>query len=269
LAIVSAFHLPHLIDAPGGVELNPKQYARARLQFGSVISARSDVPPSGFSLEHVNTGFVGAEMRELEDECHGGGYYLVRRDDSGAPLLISAPHRGSDLLTGRLALRLFLESKAAAAAWNSIHRRSAERCGHGTSDLARLRLHSFTAFSAAFASAHPEGRVIQLHGFDPQRRSSAVGRQSSAILSSGSAEITPAVHAVAQCLQAELLEERISTYPADVGELGARQNAQGQELRALGFKGFIHVELAHDLRRRLVEHGELRNRFARCLEAGL
>ncbi|WP_324261624.1 hypothetical protein U4960_00110 [Altererythrobacter sp. H2] len=188
---------------------------------------------------------------------------------AGPPLLISAPHRRADRLTGALTLRLFNELGAAAAAWNSVHRRAGESNCEGTTDLARLRRNPFTAFSLAFAAAYPKGRVVQIHGFDPDRRVSTAGRNADLILSSGSETATPAVRAIARCVRDDLPDWQVAVFPNDVRELGARKNAQGRQLRATGFHGFVHVELAYHFRVQLMENEELRGRFGNCLEAGL
>ncbi|NTZ43986.1 hypothetical protein G7A66_13025 [Altererythrobacter sp. SALINAS58] len=268
-AIVIGFVLPPLFDASQPTELDAHAYRRAQADFTGLMIGRSDQAPEGFRTGEAEGLLSAAVVQELKGQCRGGGTYLVRKSAApGPPLLIAAPHRRADRLTGTLTLRLFQETGAAAAAWNSVHRRAKSEC-RGTTDLARLRSHPFTAFAAAFANTHPNGRVVQIHGFDPARRISAAGRRSAVILSSGSEEITPAVSAVTNCLRRAMPNHRTSAFPIDVRELGARKNAQGQALRALDFPGFVHVELAYHLRKELMNDENLRKLFGKCLQAGL
>lgn len=256
--------------SPGSaLEISPAAYASAEARFAGMIGGQSDQPPGGFESHRVDNPFPGIRVLEPDQLCRGGGAYLLRTTIAPRPLLISAPHRGSDRLTGPLALRLFLEGDAAAAAWNTVPRRATGECRPGRSDLARLKSHPFTAFSAAFAKAHPNGRVIQLHGFDPERRSSLEGRAAAIILSSGASAPTVSVRDLAACLRQLMPEEQVAVYPTDVRELGALRNAQGDRLRAIGFSGFIHIELSLAMRERLLDDAALFTGFRICLEAGL
>lgn len=267
---MSGLILPRLLDPPGSIELDPAAYDRTHAQFARLISGASREIPDGFEAQPALGSAASALLREPDGACRGGGLYMIRSEaTAGPPLLISAPHRHADRLTGALTLRLFNELGAAAAAWNSVHRRASKSDCEGTTDLARLQRHPFTAFSMAFAAAYPDGRVVQIHGFDPRRRVSAAGRNADLILSSGSETVGRAVRAIAHCLRGDLPGWQVAVFPTDVRELGARKNAQGRQLRAAGFRGFVHVELAYRFRRKLMEDEELRRRFGNCLEAGL
>lgn len=268
--LVSPFTLPRLLDGPGSIELDQASYDRTRAQFAALLTGASRTLPGSFEAQPALGSATSAMLREREGDCRGGGIYMIRPDDvAGPPLLLSAPHRRADMLTGQLTLRLFEELGAAAAAWNSIHRRAGETNCAGTTDLARLERHPFTAFSLAFAQAYPDGRVVQIHGFDPNRRVSTAGRNADVILSSGSETVTRHVQDIVGCLRDGLPDRQVAVYPDDVRELGASKNAQGRELRAAGFHGFVHVELASRFRQQLMEDKKLRSRFGNCIEAGL
>ena len=247
------------------LEWSPVRYAALEQQFEDLLAGRSADVPEGFVRSQFAVPFEGIQLEEAEGERRGAGVYVLRQS-AGRPLLIGAPHRRADRLTGPLAVRLLAESGALAGAWNSVPRHGACR---QNSDLARLARHPFTAFAVAFARTHRTGRVIQLHGFARELRTTPEGRSASVILSSGERQVQPAVLAVAQCLQVELPDEQILVYPDEVSELGALGNAQGQKLRDIGFTGFIHAELSLKLRRRLLHDDGLRRRFATCLGAGL
>lgn len=265
--IVGGLFIQRALGPGSAWELDEHEYTGAERAFAALVAGRSHAVPAGFAVQTADQPLRGVVVEEPEGACRGGGTYLLRRGEANLPLLLSAPHRGADRFTGSLALKMMVEGRAAAAAWNSVPRRS--RCGDGTSDLARLPRHPFTAFSAGFASALPHGRVIQLHGFEPARRTTPEGQGASIILSSGSGASSAAVDAVASCLRRNLRDERVAVFPSDVHELGALRNVQGRRLRETGFEGFVHVELALDLRERLMRDVALRRRFGACLEAGL
>lgn len=207
----------------------------------------------------------GAVLTEAADDCKGRGTYLVREGVSALPLAVTAPHRGADQHTGTLAASLFLESRAAAAAWNSAPRNPQADCPHAL-DLARERQHPFTAFALAFAQHYPEGLVVQLHGFDRQIRTEAAARSAGMILSNGTRTPDARLLDLADCLSIALAPHSTRVFPVETGELGALANAQGQALRGAGFAGFVHLELSAELRRDLVRDEALRARFRKCLE---
>jgi hypothetical protein len=265
--LVSAVVLQRTLRRGSAFELDEEAYAAAEAQFAELLAGRSRAAPAGFAVRQFEEPFAGLSVEEPEGTCRGGGTYLLRSGPANLPLLITAPHRGRDRLTGPLALSLLTGGRAGAAAWNNVPRGS--DCGTRTSDLARLERHPFTAFAAGFARAFPTGRVVQVHGFDADLRSTAEGRAASIILSSGSPVVSSAVATVAECLRDKLPGENVAVFPTDVSELGARRNAQGRRLREIGFEGFAHVEISLDLRQRLMRKRTLRSHFRACLEAGL
>lgn len=255
------------LGSGSALELSREEFSRAELTFAGLASGSATEPPNGFTLQSVNDPLQALLVEEPPGSCRGGGSYFLRQEATAIPLLISAPHRSADRLTGTLTMRFFVEGRAQAAAWNSVPRRSA--CAEDESDIVRLDRHPFTAFTSAFARAHPNGRVVQVHGFDVGRRRTAEARAASVILSSGSRDISPTLEVIAACLRRDLPALNVALFPLDVSELGATRNAQGRSLRSLGFQGFVHAELSLELRRRLVEDAGLRQGFLACLEAGL
>ena len=255
------------LGTSSALELDAQEYGRAEQAFLLLASGRSAQAPVGFAVEPVSDPFRGARIEEPERDCRGGGSYVLRQEPGAVPLLISAPHRSADRLTGTLTMRFFVEGRAQAAAWNSVPRRNA--CGEEGSDIARLRRHPFTAFSTAFARAFPGGRVVQIHGFDKERRRTRAGRTADLILSSGSRTAGPHLKVIAACLRRDLPSLRVALFPDEVRELGATRNAQGIRLRQYGFKGFVHAELSLGLRQHLMRDEALRGHFIACLESGL
>jgi hypothetical protein len=159
---------------------------------------------------------------------------------------------------------MFLETDAAAAAWNSAPRNPTPSCPHAL-DLAKAAEHPFTAFALAFAAQHRGGRIVQLHGFDREKRASAATADAAMIISNGTMTPDPALLDLADCLSIALSPAPVLVFPYEAKELGALTNAQGQMLRDAGFASFVHLEMASDLRQRLVEDVALRGRFTDCL----
>lgn len=194
-------------------------------------------------------------VREEPPAWRGQGIFLVRPGAS-RPWLLSAPHAvGDDLLTGEIVLGWFSSTDAVAAAWSDVRRRDA--------DLARETRTAFQALHLAFAAAHPDGLVVQLHGFARDKRSTQAGRDSLAILSTGEASAPPWLERVAACTEVAI-RGRVSVYPDEVHELGGTTNAQARALA--GRVRFLHLETSLELRRRLRAEPELALAVASCWE---
>ena len=193
----------------------------------------------------------------------GRGVYLFRC--AGAlPLVWQAPHGFKDLDTDRLALALLREGRAAAATLNSVPR-DGGRGGERDADLAHLPESYLTAFSRAFVRVHPDGVVIQLHGFTPEGRKDPGARAADLILSAGHRHPGYRLRQAAACLGGKL-PGAVRLYPEQARELGGTINRIGRLLRELGFADFIHGELSPALRRELLDSAELRGAFLECLE---
>jgi hypothetical protein len=202
-------------------------------------------------------------LREMESDRRGRGMYVYRIERS-VPVAVEAPHSNDDLYTGILAEKLFLETRACAAAWNTVRRDQPIEGKKAESDLAHLSESIFLAFTRAFASAHPEGVLVQLHGFSRTERKSSAGSQSDAILSGGTESPASWILTTAQCLR-DRWGGRFLVYPRDVNELGATTNSEMKALRSLKHGGFLHLEMCLELRRRLKSSAEARKAFWRCL----
>lgn len=265
-AIGAGLYLQSTLSRGRVSELSEADFRSTERAFAVALRGDRSAAPDGMVAVSIGDPVAAVLFREDERHHAGRGEYVIRNNERAEPLLIAAPHRGADRFTGTLAQLIFSETDAAAAGWNSAPRRGlfGER-----NDVAKLRRHPFTAFALAFAATYPNGRVVQLHGFDPERRRTKAAQSASVILSGGSAHPPQAVASVSSCLQRNNGMGQVMVYPTDVDELGATQNAQGQALREVGFAGFVHVELSLALRRQLVNHAELRKQFAGCLASGL
>lgn len=256
------FHVPDRAEAADARSLFE---AALGGEFSAAVGARAAA--LGLELRPIADAAGQFAIREAGHACRGNGLYRLR-EAPALPLALMAPHRGSDRRTGTLVALLFDELPVAAAAWNSAPRRPTDAC-RGGGDPTRVETHFLTAFSLAFAKAHPRGRMVQLHGFEPRLRQSRAAQLADIIASDGTNHPGARLLDLADCLSARLHPRRVLVFPGDTRELGATQNRQGRALRAEGFNGFVHLELSAALRRSLVEDRALRARFAACLDQGL
>lgn len=255
------FHIPSASEA-----------RRAETMFADLLGREAqpgaDSGPEQFGLALRRTEQPAAlALAEPEGTCGGRGVYLLRQGEGLLPVALVAPHRGADLRTGEIAAALFNDYLFAAAAWNSAPRRNRQGCTEG-GDVTREPTHYLTVFSQAFARRYPHGRIIQLHGFDSERREGLAGQSADAIVSDGSRAPAQRLLDLADCLSAAFPARTIQVFPIDTPELGATSNAQGQALRAAGFSGFAHLELSAAFRKDLQADPAERARLAACLGAG-
>lgn len=194
-------------------------------------------------------------IQELTTAKHGRGFFAVNTKAKNNWLL-QAPHADSDLYTGKIASRLFLTGEFKAAQWNTVKR--------DISDMAHTPDTYWQAFTQVFAQHYPDGKIIQIHGYDQDMRKTEAGETSDMILSAGH-EATPLwVQETAACLK-KVFPKRISLYPFDVHELGGTTNVQGQLLRNLGHNGFLHIEISKAMRKQLLDKADSRKQFIKCL----
>lgn len=262
---LAALLFPPLREAMGIAGNDPGGLSASKRLFDAALAGERapTLDNTGLNVQPAPEGWNGALYSERPGRCEGRGVYLVRSGQV-QPLAITAPHRGADRHTGSLAAQLFLESNAAAAAWNSAPRRPTPACPHAL-DLAKAPDHPFTAFALSFARRYPEGRMVQLHGFDRRKRAAAATGEAAMIVSNATMTPDPGLLDLADCLSVALDPAPVLVFPFEAKELGALTNAQGQALRQAGFGGFVHLEMSAELRQRLVADKGLRGRFIRCL----
>lgn len=214
-------------------------------------------------LEIQHGGEAIVVITDRERSLRGSGVFAFRRR-GGEPWALQAPHSWRDELTGKLCAQFFLESKAASAAWNSAPR-DARLGGAGESaDVAHIEESFFNEFTCAHAEAIPQGLVVQLHGFDQEKRTTPAGKSAAAILGSGDGETHPWLMETVQAL-GKALSEPVRGFPADVTELGGTTNKQAKALRKSPEARFLHVEMSRPLRRRLTSEPKARGLFLASL----
>lgn len=211
------------------------------------------------TVDYVNSYL---ELSEQRGGQNGLGSYLLRSSLHDW-VLLEAPHSDDDLYTGRIVRNLFLTGYFAGAGFNSLSRWSVDRQAR-YGDFARREDTAFAAFAVAFLAEHPGGTVVQIHGFDAEKRGEASFADADIVVSDGTDATGPRTHAFRDCLD-RLLPGRVLLYPEDTRELGGTRNATGQIVRQ-GGGYFLHLELSLNLRSRLRRDSALTDGFSACLD---
>ena len=198
-------------------------------------------------------------LRDSADAPNGTGCFVFR-DEPAPPgaILLQAPHVYFDVGTGYIAAALFMAPASAgrvhAVIGNTAHRYvqadgSKQRLDQNLADAAHNAEHPMAHVSAALSAVFPL-TIVQLHGFDADNHDLD---QIDAVVSAGIAPATRAVSAAAQALRQSGF--RVAVFPDDTQALGATTNVQGVSAR-LFQRGFVHIELATDVRDRLRNNRE-------------
>lgn len=173
---------------------------------------------------------------------------VARRD------ALQAPHLRDDTGTGELALRAYFAGGLFAAMTSTVRRHHV--------DLAREPRSLFTAFAAALAD-RPGTRLVQLHGFEREKRESAPGRAADTVVSSGTRWPGAGTLALRDCLAREFGGLH-RVYGVDIDELGGTRNASRARFPPT-HGGFLHLEMAREFRDRLLADEADQRRLFRCL----
>lgn len=244
------------------VPMSRTDWTRLEHLFSDIIAGKikgADVTTLGFEITRFEPGILALG----EQQNQGRGFYLFR-NAFARPVFLQMPHRYFDKLTGEIGLGLFQSGKFAGAAWNTRHRQDKKALDGAESDLAHIDLSPFTALGRAIARSHPDGVIVQLHGFSPNTRKSSVAKNAELIISSGSPSPSWATERLASCLAGKGWRN-VALYGRDVSELGGTTNVTGRALRNMGFGGFLHLEMNPDLRERLMNSPERLQELAECL----
>lgn len=234
------------------------------------------------SIENLNSAWQQVEMQidestlpnhqriwilcENDDAQRGRGFYAFRvtqsqdnaeKNESVLPVALQSPHCFFDKYTRSINVRLFETGHFSAAAWNTVRRQQV--------DLAHTQRHYLNAFTMAFADSDRQSRIVQLHGFSQDARTSDDGRQSDLIISDGTRSPGSNTRLFAARMQASMSGFAVKLFPEDVQELGATTNSQAKALRSVGFSTFLHLEMSLAFRRAFRRHRQTRDEFIQVL----
>lgn len=192
-----------------------------------------------------------------------GDYRFSKKSTNPNVIALQAPHRYYDKHTGVIAKKLFKHGFVTSIALNSLPRYTAIENDHGVADLARLS-HSFhNAYTRAFVSHYPFGKLIQIHGFSAKKRHSTIAQNAHIILSNASHLYSEYLLQLQACQIKN--DWKSIRYPQQVSELGATQNSIGILMRHLGHPGFYHIELNLKARKSLIQQESTLIEFGKCL----
>lgn len=242
--------------------ISADEQALARTLFQKLLKFedQSELAPFLESLE-LEVEALSADLlivKEADSRKTGRGFFAFRSNNSA--VILQSPHSQADLGTGKITAQLMARQNFRAAAWNSAHRNNQTS---GMSDLARLQQSYFIALSQAAIDIIDEPVLLQLHGFDTDKRTTDAGRASHIIISSGEHIAHSAVLARAACLQ--LLTVGVAIYPLDVTELGGTINPVGELIRANRLRSFLHIEFDQTIRKQLLDDNQLIQETGICL----
>ncbi len=192
---------------------------------------------------------------ERREACDGRGDYAIRYGKT-IPILLQAPHRFSDVKTGLIIKKMFMEAPYKSAAWNNAKRK--------TIDLAHTQKTLFNTFAQSFLQQIPQGIIIQLHGFSNSRRTSAVGKKAAIIISEGRNNTSANLDNLTQCLRQ--IKQNTYQYPKMVNELGATTNTLGRWVNKHHPGHFIHIECNKKTREQLLKDKAIRKKLTQCLK---
>ena len=231
----------------------PDELERAQRLFARTLRGKEDVEElqrawTGLEMEMVVLPVADGNdvwlLSEMQQHQLGRGFYAVR-PQSSSTAVIEAPHSFADLQTRRITAALFLGGDLRAAAWNTVHRK--------TADLAHIDTSFYNAFTRAFIDVCRDRAVVcQLHGFAVDRRTTDAGRSSDLILSNGSRSSSVWLYNKARHFRAAFPHLHVRLYPDEVVELGGTTNRQARVLRRAGWGHFLHLEMSGKLRKELV-----------------
>jgi len=220
----------------------------------NTASVAADARVLGWQLDsQARNGQTWHVMAEMPGQASGRGLYAF---SSGGKHAVQAPHVPTDGLTGEILLGYAQDGLPRAMAWNTVPRKGG--------DLAHLDHTYLIAFSRAFAEVHPSERILQLHGFDAERRRTPEAGTAAAIVSAGHTNPSDTLRAAVRCMR-RALEPQTRLYGVNVRELGGTTNSVLHALQRDRFDGFIHVEMNLSLRERLVAGSQERLALFECL----
>ncbi len=225
--------------------------------------------PDGFRGTFVDGGRVWLLAEKSKDKRGAGA--LALRVDEPKDVVVQAPHTFFDQGTLPLALTVFDELEARALMINTIHRagpigsseeRAARvRAGKTEEDLAHQERSYFQLAHRTLVKRWKDTTFVQLHGFRDEQVPGV-----SVIVSAAGTKLDPLP--VAKALNDVLGAGAARVYPEEVKKLGGTTNVQAQHNKSKE-RGFLHLELSTELRKRMERQESLRRDFAKALARAL
>jgi len=203
----------------------------------------------GFKLSKIDNLLI------ISDKFNRGwGFYILRLEKS-RDIMLSIPHRFSDLNTGSIGYKLMLNYPFKAIAFNTSNRK--------IKDVTHSKNVIFNAFHLAFTQIYQKTSLYQLHGFAQEKRKNKDARDTNIILSNTTSN-TDSLKKIYECTHI-IGDYNIKIFNKDIFELGGVKNAQSSLLKSNGYSNFIHIELDKSFRDSLLKDKILIKKFQSCL----
>lgn len=211
----------------------------------------------GFEIQEIGHFII---VKEKAGHQNGKGVYVFNKSATHHRVL-EAPHRPTDIHTGRIAAHLMESGEFSAGGFNTVRR---DTLPDDQSNYTKADPSYFNAFTQAFGKIHPHGNIIQIHAFDANKHEEALVENIDVILSPTTKTIPEKFATYSHCLKN--LSLTVAEYPKDIQILGGTLNINAKKFREIGANGtFIHVEMKRTLRDRLNTDSEFRKTFFDCL----
>lgn len=240
----------------------PEQLQQAQQELAQLLKhgldehSEADWQALGFRVQKLElAGLNFYALSEHSSSLGGKGAYLFPAD---RPIrtVIQAPHRFYDRFSGDLVLQLVLSQPGLAGMWNTASRRQI--------DLGQTKNSFFASFTAQLMRQSGQLRVLQMHGFDPDKRTSMAGRRAELILSAGATAPERSHYQAVACLRREVFKSTL-LYPDDVKELGGTLNFVNALRRSHPETVFFHLEISAASRQTLRGNDAQLRQLYQCL----
>jgi hypothetical protein len=236
----------------------------------SGLALRREWAELGFELTDTRRGNVPLLiLREMgkgaiQSRFSGLGFFVFAVERESTTVL-QAPHSFHDVDTADIAFQLMEEGNLRAAAWNTM---PASWPAHPQLRPERHPMPSddyLVAFVRALLTTLPDGRVVQLHSFDPVRMYSSSASHADIILSGYEQRVTRSTGKLGRCLKERFEGNRVRTYPLEVEEMGAVNNPVGKLMTDMDSRGFAHLAMSNIFRDELRTDSDMRKNLSHCL----
>jgi hypothetical protein len=203
----------------------------------------------GFELDNIDDLII------IRDKFNRGwGFYILRLEKS-RDIMLSIPHRFSDLGSGNIGYKLMLDYPFKAIAFNTTNRK--------IKDIAHSENTIFNAFHLAFTQTYPKASLYQLHGFAQGKRKNKDAQSTNIILSNTTSNMN-GLKKIYDCTHI-IGDYNVKIFGKDIFELGGTNNKQASILKSTGYSNFIHIELDKSFRDALLKDKILLKKFQSCL----
>jgi len=235
------FCLPWISTKALAVALEEQEYEQLIQELTQLLVHKKTQGFTYFSVQASPDGYT------LKMQPASLGYVRIKPEALGIKNgdevnVIQASHQFFDKHTKPIAQALFTHSESDVLMLNTTQRYASE-----SADLTHIEHSLFTAVAQVIKAQNALGKVIQIHGYDEEKRATKEAQQADIILSNGTAFAYPYMQKIQTCFR-DVGQLLVRIYGRDVFELGGVQNQVGKVLRDRNKLHFLHIEVSQRLR---------------------